>query len=56
MTYTTIEPDDEGSIVRVIACFKKPEPVCRAMIKSIQGNTEVEHKPDTLIGSHVTIS
>jgi hypothetical protein len=58
ITYTTIEPRDEGSLVRVIAYGKKPEPVGGTVIKITQarGNPEVEHKPDTLIGSQVTIS
>jgi len=56
ITYTTIEPRDEGGFVRVMACGKEPEPVDRALINDTDGTPELEYKPDALIWSQVTIS
>jgi hypothetical protein len=55
ITHAAIEPRDEWSLVRIFACSKEPEPVGGPQIKT-QGTLKMEHKPDALIRSQVTIS
>jgi hypothetical protein len=55
ITYTTIEKCDEGSLVRVFACSKEPEPVGGTQIRT-EGTLKMEHKPYALIRRYITIS
>jgi hypothetical protein len=55
ITHAAIEPRDEWSLVGVFACSKEPEPVGGSQIKT-EGILKMEHKPDALIRSYVTIS
>ena len=55
ITHASIEPRDEGSLVRVFACGKEPEPVSGSEIK-IEGTLKIGRKPDALLRGQVTIS
>ena len=54
-THTTIEPCDERSSFRIVACSKKPEPFDGMFIKIEKGSSKRD-KPDALVRSDVAIS